>query len=125
MREAVSRSISMATWGAAEAPADADVLPRLHEELRSLDLAHLGAQALDDLIGCQVALVMRFQLDEDAPGIFRRVECGSSGEIEHAGNRGILPDDLDDLVQHPGHLDVGGVLSRLRLTEYEAGILLR
>ena len=37
--------------GTAQAPADADVLPGLHEEFDAFDRGHLGAQASDDLAG--------------------------------------------------------------------------
>ena len=58
--------------GAAEAAADADVLPRLHEEFGALDLPPLRPQALDDLVGGLGALVVRLQLNEDAAGVLGR-----------------------------------------------------
>ena len=90
--------------GAAEPAADADVLPRLHEELGAFDRRHLGAQPLDDLVGGLVALVVRLQLNEHAAGVLGRIVGIGAGEIEDAGNRRVLPDDVDDLVGELGHL---------------------
>ena len=45
--------------GAAETSADRDVLTRLHKEFYAFDRGDLWAQLLNDLIGGQVALVMR------------------------------------------------------------------
>ncbi len=108
-----------------EAAADADVLPRLHEEFGALDRRYLGAQALNDLVRGDAALVMRLQLDEEAGGIFGRVVGRGAGEIQHAGNRRILTNGFGKLVHDPLHVGVGDVLARLRLAEDEAGILLR
>ena len=84
--------------GTAEAAADRDVLPGLHEELGAFDRGHLRAQALDDLVGGIVALVERLQLNEDAGRVLGRVVGIGPGEAEDAGDGGILPDDIDDLL---------------------------
>ena len=75
---------------AAQAAADADVLPRLHEEFGAFDRRHLRPQALDDLVGGHVALVMRLQLNEHAAGVLGRVVGVRAGEIEHAGDGRVL-----------------------------------
>ena len=112
--------------GAAQAPADADVLPRLHEEFGALDRRHLGAQALDDLVGGHVALVVRLQLDEHA-GRYSRSGCRRRRRRKRRRRR---PPGLAGRCRRSwwtmlGHLREGGVLARLRLAEDEAGVLLR
>ena len=58
---------------------------------------HFGPQALDDLVGGHVALVMRLQLNEQPRGVLGRVVRAGAGKSENTGHGGILPDDLDDL----------------------------
>ena len=103
----------------------ADILPRLHEEFYALDCRHLGTEPLDHLVGRHLALVVRLQLNEHPTGVFGRIEGGCAGKIKDAANGRILPDDVAKLMNKPGHLCEGGILTRLRLAENEAGILLR
>src|SRR6185312_647238 len=91
--------------GAAETPADAYVLPGLHEEFGPFDSSHLGSQALDDLVGGQVALIMRLQLNEQASRILGRVVGAGPGKSADAGDRRIFSNNVDDLV---GDLDHSG-----------------
>ena len=48
------------------AAADVDVLRRLQEQARALDLVELAAQPRDDLVGIRCALIARLQGDEHA-----------------------------------------------------------
>src|SRR6516162_9113954 len=109
---------------AAQAPADAYVLPGLHEEFGPFDRSYFGPQALDDLVGREVALIMRLQLNKYAGSILRRVVRAGPGKAEDAGDRGILSNNVDDLVGDVDHRRKRYVLARLGLAEYETCVLL-
>ena len=72
-----------------EPAADVDVLPGLHEEEGARDLCHLGAQALDDLLGRGVALLEGLELNEKARRALARIAAGRAGEPDHRVDRGI------------------------------------
>ncbi len=111
--------------GAAQTTADADVLPRLHKKLHPFDPGDFRAEALNNLIGGLVALVMRLELDEHPAGVLAGVEAGRAGETDHPEDCRILPGDIGDLLHISRHLGKGRVLARLRRAKNEAGILLR
>ena len=110
---------------AAEPAADADVLPRLHKEFGAFDLRHLRPQPADHVVGRDVALVVRLELDEHPAGVLGRIAAARSAEIEHPRDGRILARDFGEAVQHPRHFLEGRILPRFRLAEDEAGILLR
>ena len=121
----IGRGEGVLELGLAEPAADIDVLAGLHEVAHARHLGHLGPQALDHLLR-RIAgtLVERLQLDEHAGGVLGRVAAGRADEADHAGDGGILLDDVGQPVLELGHGVEGNVLARLGLAEDEAGVLL-
>ena len=110
---------------ARRAAADVDVLRRLQEELRALDLVELGPQPGDDLIGGALRSFARLQGDEEAAGVER--ELPPPAPIDHGdvGDRRVRQHDLAELLLEAHHLGERDVLRRLRDAGDEAGVLLR
>src|SRR6516165_4078966 len=109
---------------AAEPPADTDVLPGLHVEFDPFDFGYFGSQALNDLVGGQIPLIMWLQLDEHASGVLGRVVGTGTGKRKYSGNSGVILYDVDNLVGELLHARKRYVLSRIGLAKNEAGVLL-
>ncbi len=81
-------------------PADANVLSALQEEPRTGNIAELGANSLDDIVGAETAtLGQRLQLYEDVSGVGGAAARTAAAATRRAGNGvdcGILADDLHE-----------------------------
>ena len=95
--------------GARDAAAHGDVLGRLHEERRSLDLGQLGSQSIDDLRGGQLALIARLEHDEAAPGVGGLRTTRGAGKHRAGCNVRILQNHVPHLAENLHHL-VGGCI---------------
>src|SRR5690348_2560744 len=81
---------SVATSGRCRnAPADADVLHRVEEQVRPGLLRQLAAQALDDLVGADLAHVERLERDEHEAA----VSLPAAGVREHVLHRRVALHD--------------------------------
>ncbi len=111
--------------GLRQTTADGDVLRRLHVERDALNAGEPGLQPPDHLVRADVALVMRFQRDEDAPV----VDCGGAAaradRRSHGGDGRILQHGVDHRLLALRHRRIGDVLRRLRQAEDQPGVLLR
>ncbi|HJX21643.1 MAG TPA: hypothetical protein VJ454_11680 [Steroidobacteraceae bacterium] len=109
---------------ACDTTADRDVLQRLQIENDPFHIGELRAQPVDDLGRRRIALVMRFQPDEKAPGIGRRAAAASEGRA-HRRNVGIALDHARERDMKASELLRRSVLTGLRETHDEAGVLRR
>ena len=103
--------------------AEPHVLRRLHEQPGALDLFELGTQPGDDLLGAGVALVARFQRDEQVA-----VVAGAAAAADrhrHAGDVGIGLHDLAELLLLLLHGGEGNVLRGFGCRGDQAVVLLR
>ena len=80
-----------------DAAADGDVLRRLQEQVRALDLGELRPQPVDDLRCRELALVARLEHDEEAAGIGGLGAAGAAGERAEAGDVRIAQQDVAEL----------------------------
>src|SRR5262249_1157429 len=109
--------------GAGDAAADGDVLGRLQEERRTLNLRELRPQPVDDLRGGELALVARLEHDEEAPGVGGVGAAGAAGERAEAGDVRIAQQHRAELAQDAHHLLGGRILGGFGKALDHAGVL--
>src|SRR5208283_611644 len=108
--------------GTARPSADAKVLCGLHKGVCARDRKELGTQAVNDLAGGCMALVKRFQTQEDEAAIGG---AAASGERHGVSDGWVGFDDVDDALGSHLHGLEGNVLRALDTAENNAVILLR
>src|SRR5215831_17281030 len=109
--------------GAGNAAADGDVLRRLQEQRRALNLGELRPQPVDDLRGSELALVARLEHDEEAAGIGGVGAAGAAGERAEAGDVRIAQQHRAELAQDAHHLLGRGILGGFGKALDHAGVL--
>ena len=110
--------------GAAQPPAEGQVLADLQIGVDVLDLRQLGPDALDELIGRDAALGMRLQLHEQAGEIFRGNDRPRPGEGHDTVDRRVLQQGVGHFGLPVDHGGEGNVLAALDRDEDEARVLL-
>ena len=110
---------------AAHAILDGQILHRLEIERDAFDLRELGLQAIDDRGNARIALVERFEIDENAAVVGRGIGAIDTDERGQALDRGILQDDVGELLLPLHHRGERHVLRRLGNALNDASVLHR
>ena len=112
---------SVLVLGAAEPPADVDILNSLEVKRGTWNLCQLSAEARDHLIGADFSLLERLELGKHASGI----AAASAGEGRYRIHGRIFHDDFDERLHLLGKGAEGDGLVGLNGTVDAPSILLR
>src|ERR1700746_1440453 len=111
--------------GLADCDLDGQILNRLHVEGNAGQRRGAVLDAAHDRGDVGLALVMRFEVDEDAAAVQRRVGSVHADKGRKAFDVGILQDGAGELLLALGHRGIRDGLRRFRDRLDDAGILQR